>query len=499
MSGASDPSHPDVRGTRRRDRPGEPWRPGSRGRRESPRHTHATRHAPPVNGRRFVWPLLAALALDACSGGVPRPEPPAAVPSRADERAPEPLPRDSISALIERAAERERESSVPLDEAPAVVSEGGRRIRVALGVARGETALSSTGPWRLTDAGGSTLARVATDVTWRLEQRGAQLRAMQGTLITAARGGASVATPDNGAMLRWGGRRYRGALHFIPTDSGILVVNHVMLEQYLRSVVAGEIGKRTEAEHAAAEAQAVAARSYAWVKMGAGGVRAWDVVATVIDQVYGGVEAEGPVADAAVASTAGLVLAYGGRVINAPYHASCGGTTAEPSDVWRSGPEPYLRRVSDRMPGTTRSWCDIAPRYRWTTTFTGDEVERLVSRYLAAGAPVKVRGASVMGTTTGGRATGIAFETSRGRLEARGNELRFVLRKGGELLNSTWVELDVRPTNDGTIEALTVRGRGYGHGVGMCQWGAIGRSRAGQDVRAILAAYYPGTQLRRAE
>ena len=317
--------------------------------------------------------------------------------------------------------------------------------------------------------------------------------------MTASRSGAAVATPDNGAILRWGGRRYRGSLLFIPTDTGLLVVNQLSLEQYLRAVVAGEIGKRTEAEHAAAEAQAVAARSYAWVKMGGNGARPFDVVATVLDQVYGGVEAESPVADAAVVATAGMVLTYGGRVVNAPYHSACGGTTAEPPDVWKSGTEPYLRRVSDRMPGSQRSWCDIAPRYRWTTTFTGDEVERLVTRYLANGNSVRVRGATVNGLTPGGRAAGLSFETSRGRLEARGNELRFVLRKGGELLNSTWVELEAHQGDDGMLDGLTVRGRGYGHGVGMCQWGAIGRARAGQDLRAILSAYYPGTQLRRAE
>lgn len=413
--------------------------------------------------------------------------------------APEPVPRDSISVLIERAAERDRESSVPLDEAPTVVPDGGRRIRVALGVARGETALSSTGPWRLTDESGGTLARVATDVTWRIEQRGDRVRGIQGTLITAARSGGAIATPDPGAVLRWGGRRYRGTLRFVPTDTGLLIVNHVPFEQYLRSVVAGEIGKRTEAEHAAAEAQAVAARSYAWVKLGAGRSRPFDVVATVLDQVYGGVEAESPVADAAVQSTAGLVLTYAGRVVNAPYHAACGGTTAEPPDVWRSGTEPYLRRVSDRIPGSTRSWCDIAPRFRWSTTFTGDEVERLVSRYLANGASVRVRGIAVSGLTPGGRAAGVTLETSRGQIEARGNELRFVLRKGGELLNSTWVELEPRMGGDGQVDGLTVRGRGYGHGVGMCQWGAIGRARGGQDYPAILAAYYPGTQLRRVE
>ncbi|MBI2796862.1 MAG: SpoIID/LytB domain-containing protein [Gemmatimonadetes bacterium] len=429
---------------------------------------------------------------------------------------PEPAPRDSISVLVERAAERDRDASVPLDEAPPAASAvRGRPVRVALGVARGETGLSSTGGWRLLEQGGeSMLARMAGGDLWRVEQRGDRLRAVQelaragareSALATAWRGGSLVARPDGDAsQLRWGGRRYRGELLLVPTDSGILVVNRVGLEEYLRAVVAGEIGNRTPAEHAAAEAQAVAARSYTWVKLGGGTVRGFDVVATVLDQVYGGVEAETAVADAAVRATTGIVLSYGGRVVNAPYHSACGGSTAEAPEVWRTGGEPYLRRVSDAIPGTTRAWCDIAPRYRWTATFTGDELDRLADRYLAqfGGAPAGgvggVRGVRLTGTTASGRAAGLSFETGRGRFDVRANDLRFVLRKGGEILNSTWIELEAEPAGGG-LRALTIRGRGYGHGVGMCQWGAIGRARAGRDFREILATYYPGTQLRRVE
>ena len=464
-----------------------------------------------------IGALALAVALAGCAGGVP-PLPPASAPDRtAAPSAPEPVPRDSISALVERAAERERASSIPLDEAPPVAAARGRLVRVVLGVARGETALSATGGWRLFERDGeSVLAHVAAGETWHLQQRDDRVRGVRGVrsggegggaaaLATAWRGGVLVARPDGDeALLRWSGRRYRGDILLTPTDSGLLVVNRLPIEEYLRAVVAGEIGPRTAAEHAAAEAQAVAARSYTWVKLGGGASRAFDVVATVLDQVYGGVEAETAVADAAVRTTAGLVLTFGGRVVNAPYHSACGGSTAEAPDIWRTSGEPYLRRVSDLVPGTSRPYCDIAPRFRWTTTFTGDELDRLADRYLAqyggapGGALGGVRGVRVAALTPAGRAAALAFETGRGRFDVRANDFRFVLRKGGELLNSTWVELEVDAAGDG-IRLLTIRGRGYGHGVGMCQWGAIGRARAGLDFRSILSTYYPGTQLRRAE
>ena len=76
----------------------------------------------------------------------------------------------------------------------------------------------------------------------------------------------------------------------------------------------------------------------------------------------------------------------------------------------------------------------------------------------------------------------------------RGNDIRYVLRApGGEILNSTAFSVETAEARDGSIARLTLRGTGYGHGVGMCQWGAIGRARAGQDFLTILRTYYPGT------
>jgi len=81
----------------------------------------------------------------------------------------------------------------------------------------------------------------------------------------------------------------------------------------------------------------------------------------------------------------------------------------------------------------------------------------------------------------------------------QGNDVRYVLRtSGGELLNSTYFSTEVTSGPDGKLSRLTIRGYGYGHGVGMCQWGAIGRARAGQDFRTILRTYFPGTSVARA-
>jgi stage II sporulation protein D len=221
--------------------------------------------------------------------------------------------------------------------------------------------------------------------------------------------------------------------------------------------------------------------------------------------VYGGIGAENAVADAAIAATSGLVLSYNGRPVSAPYHSTCGGSTAAPEELWRSESEPFLQRVSDRIPGTDRFYCDIAPRFRWERSWSGDSLTAIVERYIRsyaqvpAGAMGDVRSIDVEGRTESGRVAAIWVETSRGRYRVRSNDIRYVLRSaGGELLNSTYFWPEILTRADGRVARLTIRGLGYGHGVGMCQWGAIGRARAGQDFRTILRTYFPGTTVARA-
>jgi stage II sporulation protein D len=304
-----------------------------------------------------------------------------------------------------------------------------------------------------------------------------------------------------GGFVTVNGKPYRGEVSVIPTGAGLTVVNRLYLEDYLRGVVPLEIGRRAPGERAAVAAQAVAARSYAYTHVSDDPGRPYDMVATVMDQVYGGVSAETPLSDSAVAATSGLVLTYHGRVVNAPYHSTCGGSTAGSSEVWqRSADEPYLVPVSDRIPGTDRFYCDPSPKFRWVRTFDRASLAAILEKYLSTYAPVSdghvgtPRSLEVSGSTASGRVRGLVITTDRGRYTLRGNDIRFVLRSpGGEILNSTYFSLDNERGPDGELSRVVVRGAGYGHGIGMCQWGAIGRARAGQDFRTILQTYYPGT------
>lgn len=303
-------------------------------------------------------------------------------------------------------------------------------------------------------------------------------------------------------LVTFRGKRYRGELVIAPVDSGRLVVNRLSMDSYLRGVVPLEIGNRTSAEFAAVQSQAVAARTYAYKHLNSS--RAFDMYSTVQDQVYGGVDAEKPQSDSAITTTADVVVLYNGQPISTPYHSTCGGGTAAVTEVWYNQPdEPYLRPVSDRIPGSDRFYCDPSPRFAWTQSYDAAGLRAVMEKYLAAYTNAPKSGIGRItdiredGRTPSGRIRALSVQTESGTYSLRGNDIRFVLRDPkGAILNSTYFNFQASKAN-GEVSGLNIDGRGYGHGIGMCQWGAIGRARAGQNFRTILETYYPGTTIGR--
>ena len=348
---------------------------------------------------------------------------------------------------------------------------------------------------------GSTSGNVPT-VRVGLQPGSRQMvRILLGTLDDTAH--APATRPVNGdTFVTFGGKHYRGDLVIASGDSGRMVINRLRMDDYLRGVVPLEIGNRTAAEFAAVQAQAVAARTYAYKHLTDS--RAFDMYSTVQDQVYGGVDAEKPQANSAIETTADVIVLYNGAPIVTPYHSTCGGSTAAVTEVWYNQPdEPYLRAVSDQIPGTDRYYCDPSPRFAWTQNFDGAGLRAVMEKYLAAytNAPKtglgKITDIRELGRTPSGRVAALSVQTESGSYTLRGNDIRFVLRTPtGVTLNSTYFTFSEQK-NDGEVSSLVINGRGYGHGIGMCQWGAIGRARAGQNYRTILETYYPGTTIGR--
>ncbi len=323
-----------------------------------------------------------------------------------------------------------------------------------------------------------------------------------GAVLSTSKAPISIRPLHDDSFVTWNGKRYRGEVVITAGDSGLLVVNRLTMDSYLRGVVPLEIGNRTAAEFAAVQAQSVAARTYAYKHLTTS--RAFDMYSTVQDQVYGGVDAEKPQSDSAIMTTADVVVLYNGQPISTPYHSTCGGSTAAVTEVWYNQPdEPYLRPVSDRIPGTDHYYCDPSPRFSWTQSYDAAGLRAVMEKYLAGytNAPKtnlgKITDVREAGRTPSGRVAALTVQTESGSYTLRGNDIRFVLRDPkGAILNSTYFTF-TKDTGGGEVTNLTVNGRGYGHGIGMCQWGAIGRARAGQNYRTILETYYPGTMIGR--
>lgn len=381
-----------------------------------------------------------------------------------------------------------------------------RTARIGLASALRSAPVSATTQWRIDEQGGrQSLVRGGGGEGWRIEHRGGLLRvAGDGNDATPWRNGPFVARPTEGnGFLSFNGKRYRGELWFTATDSGILVVNRLPVEDYLRGVVPLEIGTRQATDRAAIEAQVIAARSYSYVRVPSGvdnPARGYHMLASVTNQVYGGVEVEQPVVNQAIDATAGLVLRYGGLPVDAPYFSACGGRTASPRDAWLDAREtPYLQSVDDVDLRTGRPFCDLNPRNHWVEELGEQQISDAVRRALEAqGAQrpqsTSVRGVRVVERSSSGRVGSLVFHTDRGDVTVRARDVRAVLRDArGAILSSTYFSVDREARGGDRLTGLTLRGNGNGHGVGMCQWGAIGRARAGQDARTILAHYYPGT------
>ncbi len=193
------------------------------------------------------------------------------------------------------------------------------------------------------------------------------------------------------------------------------------------------------------------------------------------------------------------------------FHSSCGGRTEARHEVWDGLDElPYLKAVWDTEGDCSdldRSWCRGASSFTWTESWTGEEIADLVRDGLPKTASTPVRepvgdviGLEVTARTPAGRVRWLEVRTTTGTYRVLSDRVRRLLRRPdtGGILRSTWFELDVE-TDGRVVSHVTATGRGNGHGVGMCQHGALAMAEDGRSCEDILEHYYPGTEIARLE
>ncbi|MBI4410201.1 MAG: SpoIID/LytB domain-containing protein [Gemmatimonadetes bacterium] len=380
-------------------------------------------------------------------------------------------------------------------------------VRIGVRVAEPEIVIGATSSLEITEPGGDRVARSSARERWTFtadEAGHLRGRSDRGGRI-GERNGVLLVRADEDGDVSVGERRYRGSLLVRAAGPGrVTAVNVLELEEYLLGVVPLEIGRRTAAEFEAVKAQAIAARTYTVGGLGSREALGFDLYASTADQVYEGVDAENELAARAVRETRGVVLLHEGRPILAYYHSTCGGRTAaiEQAWPWRAS-LPYLRSVSDRVGASGRAYCDGSNRYRWEVTWTGDRLLQVLARTLVAhagahAAPKRIESVKAERDGASGRVRELRIVADGETYRVRADSLRWVLRPEPErILNSTLLFEVEQNRAGGAVRRLIVRGGGWGHGVGMCQMGAIGRARAGQDHRRILKAYYRHVQVAR--
>jgi stage II sporulation protein D len=321
---------------------------------------------------------------------------------------------------------------------------------------------------------------------------------------------APVAIQTPAGFLSLHGRPYRGELVVYPVghDSKCEVINEVDLEKYLDGLVNAEFSAKWSEQGIAA--QVIAARTYAYYQMQEMREKGkhFDVDSTDKDQVYDGSIREDFRASRAVEKTRGVILAVnegsGYVPLKAFYHSTCGGVTELPEKVWGTH-YPGFERV--KCP-----YCKSSPRYRWELNLTTAEISRLVLKGAlgeAEGMGWPAEWKKVVARkdlveiatdedTEGGRPNRVVmlWRDSRGRmveLAAPAGRVRFWL--GSANFRST--SFKANPFLKGLVKFWHFEGRGNGHGVGMCQWGAKVMGDLGYTATAILKHYYPQATLRK--
>ncbi len=294
-------------------------------------------------------------------------------------------------------------------------------------------------------------------------------------------------------------KKYRGIMKFLPDGGNLKLINIIYMEDYLRGVVPPELGKRKESEIEAVKAQAVAARTYAMAHLKQYANQPYDMKSSIIDQVYGGASVELKLVNRAIDETAGQVLYSNDKYVTAYYHSTCGGMTDDIEKVWERKESPYLKAVTD---GDACSWSKY---FRWKEHFTEKQLRSRIEQYLSSdrGRDLrieKIKDIKIIDRTPGGRINRLQVKTENDIYTFKKDRIRWVIGRTSNpdlILPSANFDVQITRTNDGYVEAVTFAGKGYGHGVGMCQCGAIGLSREGWTFDNILKKYYTDVELKK--
>lgn len=285
----------------------------------------------------------------------------------------------------------------------------------------------------------------------------------------------------NQRSIRINGRRYHDNILIRIKNGRLNVINELGIEDYIKGILPKEVSPKWPIE--SLKAQAIVSRTYALRNLKKHGSQGFDLCNTVHCQVYGGIESEQLRTNKAVEFTRGQVLTYNKKLAQALFHASCGGRTEVPNNVWNVN-----SRVPKYLEGVRDGFCKESPHHKWTKKIS--EVY-LRGKLKKAGYNIgKISSIKILGRNKTGRATYLLIKNSYGKLKILAAKFRLAI--------DPW---KVKSTMFSRIRKIgsdfEFSGRGWGHGVGMCQWGAKAMSDRRYKYKKILRYYFPGTRIER--
>jgi SpoIID/LytB domain protein len=399
--------------------------------------------------------------------------------------------------------------------------------QVCIGILSGQKSIfvSSAQPFLFRESSqGKMLAPANAGSVWRMtidvgnKKPAVAVLDGEGRMIAAVPSVSVVAASDATVRL-WStaeyksaaqGKAYRGALIVRARGQGLQVVNLLNLEDYLLGVVPSEMSPSSPPE--ALKAQAIAARSKALANLSKHKTDGFHLCATEHCQAYGSADFEKDSTTQAVHDTRGVVLTYKGKIVDAVYSTTCGGMTANSEDVWLKNPVPYLRSVADsglaqvlnalgplpltQLEGYFKLSLDACCKpadgngknFRWTREISWADIERWANAQKKIG---KLVGVTVLERALGGRIKQLAIDGEDGSLTLAGDgAIRQFFR---DLPSSAFIVETLKDVGGKGFLAL-LWGAGWGHGVGMCQEGAVNLARNGWTAEAILKHYFTDVQ-----
>ena len=371
------------------------------------------------------------------------------------------------------------------ESVPAAEAAWQPEILVGLSSGQSQVRLSANVPTVLrTSDSASVLQKFKADTAIAIAMTNGTVTVNGTSLKAQTAHGLDFIVPDNrnlaGQITTINGKAYRGAVRLQNRNGRLTVINRVPVEEYLRGVVPEEMPPEWNME--ALKAQSVAARTFALKNRHRHVKDGYDLCALNHCQQYGGIAAERTATNQAIAATRGEAIVYRGQPIDALFHTDSGGMTENSENVWGSS-IPYLRAVKEVYPHTQA----------WDKNITADDLRAVLARHGKTLDSLKritlssLEAGKSADRTVSGRVRTVRFEGNKGQISVSGNDLRSWLG-----LRSTLFQMTLR--ND----VVFITGYGWGHGLGLSQWGAKTFADTKHMKYAdILNHYYTGTNLKK--